>query len=103
MSKIGNDIVEVAKGIELNDKDYCTCLLSTIKDMEKNYVIAMTEASNDWLYGIYKNILIDLSIVQRKLYMLMFKNGWYQLETVTDTKLEEKYNLLNSDYTGLSE
>ena len=33
----------------------------------------------------------------------MFKNGWYQLETVTDTKLEEKYNLLNSDYTGLSE
>jgi len=39
MSKVANEKVEVPTGIELNDKDYCTCLLSTLKDMEKNYCV----------------------------------------------------------------
>lgn len=103
MSKLGNDVVKVPKGIELNDKDYCTCLLTTLKDMEKNYVIAMSEASNEWLYKIYKDIFNKISDLQRELYILMFRNGWYQLEPVTATKLDEKYKMLNSDYSGLSD
>lgn len=103
MSKLGNTVVQVPGGIELNEKDYCTCLLSTLKDMEKNYVVAMTEASNEWLYGIYKKAFLELSEMQRELYILMFQNGWYQLETVDSKKIQDKYNMLETDYKGLSE
>ena len=41
-NKISNPKMEVAKGMNLNDKDYITCLLLTLKCMEKNYVIALT-------------------------------------------------------------
>ena len=75
----------------------------TLKDMEKNYVIAMSEASNEWLYEIYKGIFNKISDLQRELYLLMFRNGWYQLEPVISTKLDEKYKLLNDDYNGLSD
>ena len=103
MTKLGNSVTEVPKGIELNEKDYCVCLLSTLKDMEKNYVIAMSEASNEWLYGNYKDTFLNISDLQRRLYELMFENGWYQLETVDKSKLSEKYNNLKGDYQVLSE
>ena len=103
MNKIGNKVVEVSKGIELNEKDYCMCLLATIKEMEKNYVISMTEASNEWLYEKYKSMFLELSDVQRKIYIQMFRNGWYQLEPVSATKLSDKFNTLDDDYRGLSE
>lgn len=103
MNKVGNPVTEVPKGIELNEKDYCFCLLTTLKGMIKNYSIAMTEASNEWLYNIYKNIFNDISDLQRQLYIIMFRNGWYQLEPVSTTKLDEKYKKLDSDYKGLSE
>lgn len=103
MSKIGNTVTEVPKGIELNEKDYCMCLLTTIKEMEKNYVVSMTEASNEWLYDKYKDIFNKISDLQRKLYVEMFRNGWYQLESVSATKLDEKYTMLDTDYKGLSE
>ena len=103
MSKVGNKVTEVPTGIELNEKDYCTCLLSTLKDMEKNYVIAMTEASNEWLYGVYKKTFLELAELQRELYILMFQSGWYQLESVDTKKIKDKYNLLDGDYKGLSE
>ena len=61
MSKIENQVTKVPNGIELNDRDYCTCLLTTLKDMEKNYVIAMSEASNEWLYEIYRGIFNKIS------------------------------------------
>ena len=49
-SKISNPKVEVSKGIGFNDKDYITWLLNILKEMEKNYVIMMSEASNEKFY-----------------------------------------------------
>lgn len=103
MSEIGNKVTEMPKGIELNEKDYCMCLLTTIKEMEKNYAISMTEASNEWLYETYKHMFLDLSEIQRKIYTQMFRNGWYQLESVSTTKLSDKFNALDADYRSLSE
>lgn len=103
MSKVGNTVVQVPGGIELNEKDYCFCLLSTLKTMEEKYALVMTEASNEWLYGIYKDTFIVIADLQRKLFELMFRNGWYQLESVEEKKLTDKYNMLNKDYKGLSE
>ena len=103
MSKIGNEVCEVSSGIELNEKDYCVCLLSTLKEMEKNYTIAMTEASNEWLYEIYRDIFMDISTLQRRLYTVMFQKGWYQLEAVESSKINDRYNMLNKDYKELSQ
>lgn len=103
MSKVGNKAVEVPSGIELNDKDYCTCLLSTLKDMEKNYALAMNEASNEWLYNIHRDTFLDIATLQRKVYTLMFQNGWYQLEAVEVKKLTEKYDMLSADLVSLDE
>lgn len=103
MSKICNKEVECPKGIALNEKDYCICLLSTLKDMEKNYVVAMTEASNEWLFDFYKNQFDSLSNFQRELYNIMFQNGWYQLENVESKKRKDKYTMLEGDYRSLSE
>lgn len=103
MAKVGNTVVQVPGGIELNEKDYCLCLLSSLKEMEKNYCLAMSEASNEWLYEIYKETMIGVADLQRKVFELMFRNGWYQLESVEEKKLTDKYNMLEKDYKGLSE
>ena len=103
MSKIGNTVTQVPQGIALNEKDYCLCLLNTVKTMEKDYALAMTEASNEWLFSIYKDTFLVLADFQRKVYDLMFQNGWYQLESVEAKKLTDKYNTLDADYKGLSE
>lgn len=101
MDKIANEKVEVSNGIQLNEKDYCICLLTTLKEMEKNYCIVMTEASNEWLYQIYRDVFLNISDLQRKVYNLMFQNGWYELENVTKNKLSEKDNMLNREYKNL--
>ena len=46
-NKISNTKVEVPKGTEMNDKDYINSVLSSLKEMSKNYTLAMTEASNE--------------------------------------------------------
>ena len=100
-NKICNPKVEVPKGINLNDKDYLTILLTCLKDMEKNYVIALTEASNENLYSIYVEIFNSLSSLQREVYEMMFRNGWYQLEKAEDDKVSQKYQTLNQEYNEI--
>ena len=55
-NQISNPKVEVPTGKTLNDKDYLNCLLSSLKEMTKNYAIALTEASNEALYNEYLNM-----------------------------------------------
>ena len=100
-NKICNPKVEVPKGINLNDKDYLTILLTCLKDMEKNYVIALTEVSNENLYSKYVEIFNSLSSLQREVYEMMFRNGWYQLEKAEDDKVSQKYQTLNQEYNEI--
>ena len=41
-SKISNPKTEVPNGLKLNDKDFITSLLTCLKEMQKNYAVAMT-------------------------------------------------------------
>lgn len=101
-SKITNPKINTGIGIEMNDKDYLTCLLTTLKEMTKNYSLAMTEASNEYLYKSYQAIFTEVSILQREVYELMFRNGWYAMEQVDATKQNEKYNTLSTEYQELN-
>ena len=101
-NQISNPKVEVPTGISLNEKDYITCLLTTLKEMSKGYVIAITEASNERLFNVYKEILEKVSNLQREVYELMFRKGWYILEKCDANKINSKYQTLSQEYTDLS-
>ena len=102
MSNISNPKVECSKGKSFNDKDYMNSLLSDLKSMTKNYAVALTEASNNHLVEIYKKLFIEALALQRETYELMFRNGWYQLESVDTKKIETKFDNIKTELQDLN-
>lgn len=100
-NKICNTKVTVPTGMALNDKDYITCLLTSLKDMEKNYVLAMSEASNEKLYELHKSVFMEIISLQREVYELMFRKGWYCLEKSPTQKITQKFNTLSQEYQDM--
>lgn len=100
-NKISNPKTEVPTGKNLNDKDYMNCLLSSLKEMVKNYSVAITEASNENLYNSYKSMFDNYSSLQREVYELMFRNGWYSLEKAEIQKISSKVQMLQQEINDL--
>ena len=101
-NQISNPKTETPQGISMNDKDYITSLLTCLKEMSKNYTIALTEASNESLFNSYSSIYQEILNLQREVYELMFRKGWYILETAEQQKITEKYNILSQEYQDLN-
>ena len=101
-NQIQNQKTEVPSGIKLNDKDYLNSLLSSLKEMVKNYSVVLTEASNENLYNVYKTMFDKYTNLQRDVFELAFRNGWYVLETADANKISNKYLTLNKEYTDLN-
>ena len=100
-STIKNKMVTVPKGIKLNDEDYLNSVLSSFKEMSKNYSIVLTEASNEALYKTLKKQYDLITNMQRSLFEFMFEYGWYSLEKATKTNLDSKYSTLNTQLKDL--
>ena len=100
-NKISNPKTEVPQTKEMNDKDYITTMLSFEKAMVKNYAVALTEASNNELYEDYYDMFSDVCSLQRQIYNLMFKKGWYCLETAEESKITQKLNTLEQEFPQL--
>ena len=103
MSKISNPKLEVEKGMNLNDKDYMTQLLSIVKAMEKNTTVFLTEASNEKLFSKIDKIFNSYKNLQRNIFESMFRKGFYELEVVEEKKINEKLKTLNQDLESLDE
>lgn len=101
-NQIKNEKVEVPTGTALNDKDYINSLLSSLKSIEKDYAVALTEASNEFLYNKYKAMFDSYASLQREVFELMFRKGWYVLEQAPEDKINDKYNVLNQEFNDLS-
>ena len=101
-NQISNTKVEVPTGISLNEKDYITCLITTLKEMTKNYACAMTEASCESLYNVYKEAFDKISLLQREVYEVMFRKGWYILEKCDSNKINTKASTLSQEYSNLN-
>lgn len=99
---MNNKEIEVPKGINLNDKDYLTNLLTLLKDMEKNLCVALTESSNETLYKEYKKMFDEYATFQRKTYELMYKFGWYKLEKASKTKVNTLISDLEKEMNNLN-
>ena len=100
-NQIKNPKTEVSKGLNLNDKDYLNSLLTCLKEMSKNYTVMLTEASNENLYQKHLETFLNISSLEREVYELMFKNGWYILEKEQPNKIQTKYDTLNQELTDL--
>lgn len=101
-NQISNPKVEVPTGISLNDKDYISSLLSTLKQLVKDYAVILTEVSNETLYNEYKEMFDTYSALQREVYELMFRKGWYVLEKSDANKISNKYQTLNQEFMDLN-
>lgn len=102
-NKICNSKTEVPIGMNLNDKDYMNCLLSSLKDMLKNYTVALTEASNENLYDRYKSMFDGYATLQREVFELMFRKGWYCLEKSELQKINDKFQTLSQELSDLNQ
>ena len=69
--------------------------------MSKNYTIAMTEASNESLHKSFHSIFEELMKLQREVYELMFRKGWYILEKAETQKIDQKYSTLSTEFQDL--
>lgn len=101
-NEIKNPKTEVPTGLNINDKDYLNELLSTLKEMCKNYALVMTEASCETLYEQYKNIFLQYSKLQRDVYELTFKKGWYVQEKAEQNKIDKKLQTLTEEFNSLN-
>ncbi len=100
-NKISNPKTEVPETKEMNDKDYITTVLTIEKAMVKDYAVALTEASNNDLYEDYCDMFNDVSDLQREIYNLMFKKGWYCLEQSDQNKITQKLNMIEQEFQQL--
>lgn len=100
-NQICNTKTEVPTGKAFNDKDYINTLLSSLKEMVKNYATAMTEASNENLYNSYKSMFDSYISLQREVYEIMFRNGWYCLEKAETQKISNKVQMLSQELSDL--
>lgn len=101
-NKISNTKTEVPTGKALNDKDYINSLLSSLKEMVNNYSVSLTEASNENLYNNYKSMFDNYIKLQREVYELMFRKGWYGLEKAETQKISSKLQMLNQEISDLN-
>lgn len=96
-NKISNTKTEVPEQREMNDKDYITAMLEIEKAIVKNLSVSLTEASNSDLYNDFYDMFDAVSNMQRQIYELMFKKGWYCLEIAEQNKISEKLNKLTKE------
>lgn len=90
MSKVNNQKKQIDNPEEFNDLDILQDLLNDEKNISNNLSIALNEMSNASLYDQVFEFLQDTKDDARILFDLMFKKGWYTLETATKTKIEEE-------------
>ena len=69
--------------------------------MVNNYSYALNEVSNEELYDTYQQIFNETSLVQRELFELMFRKGWYCLERAEQTKIDESYKKYNNQLSQI--
>lgn len=101
MAKIENKKMEVPNGININDEDMLNTLLEIEKNMSVNLTIALNEASNENLYERLFDSFETIKDLQRDLYEIAFRYGWYSLEKAEATKISDEFNKLSDKYQNL--
>lgn len=102
MAKIENQKMEVPSCIHMNDEDMLNALLEIEKNMSVNLTIALNEASNETLYERLFDSFETIKDLQRDLFEIAFRYGWYSLEEAENNKITEEYQKLNQKIQSLN-
>lgn len=86
---------------KLEEQDYMMCLLSTIKEIEKNMVVALTECSNEKIFKKLNTLTSEYIKLQREVYESMYKQGYYPLKDSTKTIINEKFQALKEKLNNI--
>lgn len=99
--KVQNQKVEVPETQAMNDRDYLSVVLESLKNMSNNLSVASNEASNQKLYQQEYALFEETKRAARELYELMFQYGWYTLEKAETQKIDQKYQELTQKMSQL--
>lgn len=99
---ISNPKTEMPKTAEMTDENYLNEILSCAKNMTTNMNLMLNEMSNEPLYQTIFPLYENVRIMQRTLYELAFKKGWYTLEKAEDNKVTKTYNQLETKIQELN-
>ncbi|AEB25479.1 MULTISPECIES: spore coat protein [Bacillus] len=89
--KITNPQTPVPNTAQMNDRDLVNELLTTEKYITTSYCTALHELSHESLYQDIQAIFDESQKAQRRLYDVMFQNGWYSIEAADTQKLQQSY------------
>ena len=93
-NEISNPQQEVEITKEMNDENYLNAELECMKNMSNNFNVALNEMSNEFLYQKVYPMFENIRKMQRELFELAFRKGWYTLEKVEDEKITKTINKL---------
>ncbi len=95
-----SDAIPQQKTAEMNDRDYINDILANEKYLTDNFNVFAREASHGELYSDIKNILTETHDSTRKLFNLMFEEGFYKLQAAPENEIQQAQqqfaNYLNS-------
>lgn len=100
-NEISNPKTEMSETSLMNDRDYLTTILGLEKGMVKDYAVSLTEASNAELYNEFYDMFEDTCELAREAYDLMFKKGWYSVETADENKINQKLTTLTEEISQI--
>lgn len=80
----------------MNDQIIMENYLLVLKSTVEVYVHGTLESSNNKVRTLLKSNLSDIMTSQADTYDLMTKYGWYTINNVETTKIQETLNKLNS-------
>ena len=81
----------------MNDQILLDNYLLILKSTVEVYVHGTQESSNEDIRNLFKESLNDILDSQAETYNTMVSYGWYQINNVDNTKLEETLNKINSN------
>ena len=88
-------------------KTYITKYKEPVYDVLKELMIIAKDYSENTEYPAIqartkKNMFDAYSLLQRDVYELMFRKGWYSLEEADSNKVSSKYQMLSQEFTELN-
>ena len=81
----------------MNDQILLDNYLLILKTTVEVYVHGTQESSNEDIRNLFKESLNDILDSQAETYNTMVSYGWYQINNVDNSKLEQTLNKINSN------
>ena len=81
----------------MNDQILLDNYLLILKSTVEVYVHGTQESSNDDIRNLFNESLNDILDSQANTYNTMVSYGWYQINNVDNSKLEQTLNKINSN------